>query len=579
MKHVVKFANATASFKSYHWSGVRGSRLRNPAVCHILSNGETGPWESPGVAILKHQHEGQYIVDVHCARKHECTGAMVYTHVYYQEMGAPERREPGSGSKSFAQSPRNRLLEALPGLPKLRSEYDVLVVGGGNAALCAALSASESGSQVLIVETAPLELRGGNSRHTRNMRCMHSNPTEIQPGVYTESEYLDDLLNVTSGQTDEALARLIIRSSLECTDWMRGYGVRFQPSLDGTLHLSCTNAFFLGGGKALLNAYYQVAERRGIRILYNAEVTDLNLRNGVFESATVIWNGSPVEVRAKAVVFASGGFESNLEWLKEAWGEAANHFLIRGTRFNTGKVLRLLLENGTQPVGDCTQCHAVAIDARAPKFDGGIVTRLDCLPLGIVVNQCGERFYDEGEELWPKRYAIWGSLVAQQSGQLAYSITDSKVTGLFMPTAFPPIRANTIRELAARLSLSADILEGTIARYNGSVQPGDFDHKSLDSCRTVGLWPSKSHWAQTIDKPPFAAYPLRPGITFTYLGVKISEKAQVLTRAGCPSTNMFAAGEIIAGNVLGKGYLAGIGMTIGTVMGRIAGREAAYAAS
>ena len=162
-----------------------------------------------------------------------------------------------------------------------------------------------------------------------------------------------------------------------------------------------------------------------------------------------------MELRAKAVVFAAGGFEANIEWLKEAWGEAAENFLIRGTPFNKGRVLKLLLDAGAEQVGDPKQCHAVAIDARAPKFDGGIVTRLDCLPLGIVVNREGVRFYDEGEDLWPKRYAIWGRLVAEQPGQIAWSIIDSKVVGRFMPSVFPPVRANSIRELAVALGLPA----------------------------------------------------------------------------------------------------------------------------
>jgi len=238
-------------------------------------------------------------------------------------------------------------------------------------------------------------------------------------------------------------------------------------------------------------------------------------------------------------------------------------------------VLKLLLDAGVEPVGDAKQCHAVAIDGRAPKFDGGIVTRLDCLPLGIVVNRSGERFYDEGEDLWPKRYAIWGRLVAQQPGQIAWSIIDSKLAGKFMPSVFPAIRANSIRELAVTLGLPVDALEATVERFNESVIPDAFDHHLLDGCKTVGLVPPKSHWAQRIDTPPYLSYPLRPGITFTYLGVKVGEDARVVLKDGTASSNMFAAGEIMAGNILGKGYLAGFGMTIGTVFGRIAGTEAA----
>jgi tricarballylate dehydrogenase len=288
--------------------------------------------------------------------------------------------------------------------------------------------------------------------------------------------------------------------------------------------------------------------------------------------------GETAEFRAKSLVVAAGGFEANLEWLREAWGEAAENFLIRGTPYNQGKLLRILLDSGARPVGDATQCHAVAIDGRAPKFDGGIVTRLDCVPLGIVVNQRGERFYDEGEDLWPKRYAIWGRLVAQQPGQIAYSIIDSKALGRFMPSVFPPLRGGSIGELARELGLPADALERTVADFNGSVAPGIFDPQVLDDCRTEGLTPPKSHWAQAIDTPPFLGYPLRPGITFTYLGVEVDESARVRMSDGSYCRNVVAAGEIMAGNILGKGYLAGLGMTIGTVFGRIAGKEAARAA-
>jgi tricarballylate dehydrogenase len=452
---------------------------------------------------------------------------------------------------------------------------DVLVVGGGNAALCAAITAREAGASVTLLEHAPRDFRGGNSRHTRNLRAMHDRPEGVLVETYGEAEYWDDLLRVTGGETDEPLARMTIRASAGLPAWMAARGVHFQHSLTGTLSLGRTNAFFLGGGKALVNAYYRTAERLGVRILYDSEVTDLRLEDGAVRAVTAVSRGFPRRFAPRAVVVASGGFQANTDWLEEYWGEAARNFIIRGTPFAQGTVLRNLLGQGVQPVGDPMQCHAVAIDARAPKFDGGIVTRLDCVPFSIVVDRDAQRFYDEGEDVWPKRYAIWGRLVALRPDQIAYAIVDAKAATLFMPSVFPAIAAESIGELAGKLGLDAARLEATVAGYNAAVRPGHFDGTKLDDCRTEGLDPPKTHWAQRIDTPPFIGYPLRPGITFTYLGVRVTERAEVLMEDGRPVANLWASGEIMAGNILGRGYLAGFGMTIGTVFGRIAGEQAA----
>jgi tricarballylate dehydrogenase len=458
----------------------------------------------------------------------------------------------------------------------MSSKYDVLVIGGGNAALCAAISARRAGASVMVLEGAPKFYRGGNTRHTRNMRCAHDAATEILTGPYTEDEFWEDLQRVTGGQTDEELARHMIRESKDILNWIVEQGVRWQPSLGGTLSLGRTNSFFLGGGRAMLNALYLTAERLGVDVAYDAEVTDLVIEDGMFLGARVKRpiNGA-AEIRATALVAAAGGFEANIEWLKQYWGEAADNFLIRGTPYNRGSVLKMLLAKGVQEVGDPTQCHAVAIDARAPKFDGGIITRHDSVVFGIVVNKHAQRFYDEGEDIWPKRYAIWGRLVAAQPDQIAYIIFDSTVVTSFMPTLFPPIAGQTVAELAGKLELDPAVLERTVADFNAAVRPGTFDHTILDDCRTEGIAPPKTHWARRIETPPYLAYPVRPGITFTYLGTRVNKEARMLMKDGKPSANMFAAGEIMAGNVLGKGYAAGIGMTIGSVFGRIAGREAA----
>ncbi|WP_121066232.1 FAD-dependent tricarballylate dehydrogenase TcuA [Chachezhania antarctica] len=452
--------------------------------------------------------------------------------------------------------------------------WDVVVVGGGNAALCAAIEAAETGARVLILEGAPKAYRGGNSRHTRNFRCMHHGSLGPLVETYDEEEFFDDLLRVTKGETDEALARMCISTSEDCLPWMQAHGVRFQPSLAGTLSLDRTNAFFLGGGKALVNAYYLTAQDLGVTVSYDAQVRHIGIEDNRATHVEVEIGETRYRMQARAVVLASGGFQADIDWLARAWGESARNFLIRGTPYNRGVVMKDMLDQGAQSVGDPTQCHAVAIDGRAPKFDGGIVTRLDCVPFSIVVNRDGCRFYDEGEDVWPKRYAIWGRLVAAQPGQVGYSIIDSRSIDLFMPSVYPPISADTIEELAGKLDLPPDKLKATIAAFNAGCRPGDFHPQKLDGLATDGVEPAKTNWARPISEPPFYGYSLRPGVTFTYLGLKVDNTARAAGPEGLYD-NIWSAGEMMAGSILGQGYLAGFGMTIGTVFGRIAGQEAA----
>jgi tricarballylate dehydrogenase len=453
--------------------------------------------------------------------------------------------------------------------------YDVIVLGGGNAALCAAITARRSGAKVLIVEHAPRAERGGNSRHTRNLRLAHDTPTDVLTESYSPEEYFEDLLKVTAGNTNEDLARYVISESRYLAEWMKSQGMFFQPSLSGTLSLERTNAFFLGGGKALLNAYYATAEDLGIEIRYDTEAIGLNLDKGHCHSVNFNARSGPETITCNAVVVASGGFQANENWMREAWGEIADNFLIRGTPYNRGRILRDLRDKGCAVVGDETQGHMVAIDGRAPKYDGGIATRLDCVPFSVVVNQAGERFYDEGEDFWPKRYAIWGRLVANQAEQVAYAIIDSKSIELFMPSVFDAYCADSIEHLAVQMGLDGNRLSQTINAFNAACQPGHFDVNKLDGVRTLGLEVNKTNWARPINTAPFYGYILRPGVTFTYLSLKVNDRAKVLLEDDIQTDNIYAAGEVMAGNILGQGYLAGLGMTIGTVFGRIAGKEAA----
>jgi tricarballylate dehydrogenase len=428
---------------------------------------------------------------------------------------------------------------------------------------------------VLLLECAPKHFRGGNSRHTRNMRLAHETQFAPYTGAYPEKEMWENYMKATGGEGNLELAKMAVSGSASILDWMRAHGVKFQPALAGTLHLGRTNAWFLGGGKAMMNALYRHAERLRVSIRYDAEVVGLDVRDGHFHSASVVMSGKTVTIRAKAVVVAAGGFQSNLAWLRQAWGPAADNFLIRGAPFDTGTLLKILLDHGAESVGEPTQAHMVPIDARSPKFDGGIVTRLDCVTLGIVVNKNGERYYDEGEDFWPMRYAIWGRLVAQQLDQISYVFIDSKTLDRFMPSVFPPVKGSTIAEVAEQFKLPVDKVQSTVDEYNRAVQPGTFDHTIQDDCKTAGLTPPKTHWALRIDQPPFYGYPLRPGLTFTYFSVKIDKRAAVIMKGGQPASNIFAAGEIMSGNILPKGYIGGFGLVIGNVFGRTAGSEAA----
>src|ERR1044072_5070467 len=244
----------------------------------------------------------------------------------------------------------------------LTKQYDVLVVGGANAALCAAISARRAGASVLVLEGAPKFYRGGNTPHPRNMRCAHDAATEILTGPYSEEEFWDDLLRLTGGQTDEELAKFMIHESKDILNWIVEQGVRWQPSLGGTLSLGRTNSFFLGGGRAMLNALYLTAEQLGVKIAYDAEVTDLQIEDGMFLGATLKQPiGGATDIRASVLVAAAGGFEANIEWLKEYWGDAADNFLIRGTPYNRGSILKMLLAKGVHEIGEPKQCHADAL--------------------------------------------------------------------------------------------------------------------------------------------------------------------------------------------------------------------------
>jgi tricarballylate dehydrogenase len=450
---------------------------------------------------------------------------------------------------------------------------DVLVVGGGSAALCAAVAARRGGATVRLVEQAPLSLRGGNTRHARNFRLMHDGPEWYVPDAYSEDAFFRDLVRVTGGATDEGLARIVIRGSASIAGWLGDNGMRLQDPSNGAMPYSRRTAFFLGGGKAMINTLYATAAKLGVAIGYDSEVVALRFGDDCDCQADILHDGNIECVTAKAMVLCSGGHQANLDWLRENFGAAADGFMIRGTRYVSGAILRLLLDAGIRPVGDPARCHMVAVDARGPKFDGGIVTRITAIPHGIVVDRDGRRFHDEGEDARKTHFAQWGARIADCPDQTAYLILDAAGLGRGLPTALPPIRAETIAGLAASLGLDPAALQSTVSDFNAATDAAE--DRPLRERGTSGLTPAKSHGAAALRVPPFAAYPMRPGITFTHFGVAVDEHLRIVSRDGRPVRNVFAAGMIMAANVLGAGYLAGLGVALSTVFGRLAGEEAA----
>lgn len=460
-----------------------------------------------------------------------------------------------------------------------QESFDVLVCGGGVAALVSAITASSHGAKVLLAECSPENMRGGNGRHTIGMLASHDSPTELQEGIYNDEELFRDLSGLTRGKTNEKLARLAIRESSKIPGWMMEHGVQYhQPP--GLLSLQRrTSVFAQGGGKEMLNALYRAAANKDVRIRYETEIFALEIRDNTFVGARARSQGKEVSIHAKSVIASSSGFESNIEWLRGHWGNAIDNFVIRGTKFNQGFVLKSLIDNGAQPVGDPKGFHGTAMDYRAPKFDGGSM-RVDCIPYGIVVNQDCQRFYDEGEDFWVRRYAIWGELIAGQPGQVGFAIADSKVSKQLplIDSDSAPVsafQADSLEQLAKMLDLDPRKLKLTVESFNSAIQPASFDAERLDDSCTKGLKPNKSHWARKIDTPPFFGYRMKPGLSFTDFGLKVNERAQILMKGDIPAKNVFAAGAIMYGNILSHGYIGGVGLMVGSTFGRIAGKHAA----
>ncbi|HZZ63310.1 MAG TPA: FAD-dependent tricarballylate dehydrogenase TcuA [Roseiarcus sp.] len=483
---------------------------------------------------------------------------------------------------------------------------EVVVVGGGNAALCAALAAAEQGSSVLVLERAPESEAGGNSRFTAGaFRCVYDGVDDLRAlmpdltddeaansdfGAYTDEKFFDDMGRVTEYRTDPDLCEVLIKRSRETLLWMRDKGVRFAPiwarqayRIGGRFKFwgGLTIEAF-GGGPGLVDALTQIARRDGVAIAYGARALSLIADDDGVKGVRAKHNGRTVEVKAKAVVLAAGGFQANAEMRTRYLGPLWELAKVRGTRFNTGDGIRMALEIGAMPTGNWSGAHAVGWDRNAPEFGDlavGDNFQKHSYPLGVMINASGERFVDEGADFRNYTYAKYGRVILMQPGQFAWQVFDGKVIPMlrdeYRIRQVTKARADTLEELANKL-VDVDAVKAleTIRTYNKAVMTEvPFDPNVKDGRGTRGLGIPKSNWANRIDEPPFEAYAVTCGITFTFGGLKIDTSARVIDAEGAPIPGLFAAGELVGG-IFYFNYPGGTGLMNGAVFGRIAGASA-----
>ncbi len=488
---------------------------------------------------------------------------------------------------------------------------DVVVIGAGNAALCAALAAKEFGASVCVLERAPRNESGGNTRFTAGaMRVCYSGvedlkrlmpdlgPEEIDRtdfGTYTEENFFDDMFRVTQFRTDPGHVETLVTRSLETLLWMREQGVRFSP-LYGRQAFKVNGKFkfwggltveVVGGGPGLVDQLTRTALRAGIEVHYDARVVAL-LFDGINVTGVQVRFGSELhDIRARSVVIASGGFQANPEMRTRYLGPGWELAKVRGSRFNTGDGICMAMKIGAASTGNWSGCHAVGWDRNAPEFGDlavGDGFQKHSYPFGIMVNATGKRFVDEGADFRNYTYAKYGRIILEQPQQFAWQIFDRKVTALlrdeYRIRRVTKVTAPTLAELARRLDgVDAGAFLEAVAEYNAAVRTDiAFNPNEKDGRCTVGLDIPKSNWANTIDEPPYEAFGVTCGITFTFGGLRINNDAQVLDEDLRPIRNLFAAGELVGG-IFYFNYPGGTGLTSGSVFGRVAGHAAARAAS
>lgn len=488
--------------------------------------------------------------------------------------------------------------------------HDVVVVGGGNAALCAALAAQDAGAKVLVLERAPFEERGGNSTFTAGaMRFAYDgvkdilalvpdlSPEQIEKtdfGRYPASQFLDDLGRVTEYRTDPDLAEILVKRSFETLQWMQAKGVRFLPIYGRQAYLVDGRFTFwggltlevMGGGPGLIDALTAAVQRAGCSILYQARATELVTEHRRVVGVRYLKDDDEHMAVAGAVVLASGGFEANAEWRTRYLGPGWDLAKVRGSRFNTGDGIRMALDAGAVPWGNWSGAHAVGWDLHAPPFGDlsvGDAFQKHSYPLSVMVNAHGRRFLDEGADFRNYTYAKYGREILAQPGQMAWQVFDAKIIPLlrdeYRIRRVTKVTGKSLPELASKLEgVDADQFLRTIEEYNAAVQQDvAFNPNVKDGRGTVGLAINKSNWANTVDTPPFEAYGVTCGVTFTFGGLRIDEQAQVIDTEGKPLKGLFAAGELVGG-IFYFNYPGGTGLTNGSVFGRIAGDAAAASA-
>lgn len=489
----------------------------------------------------------------------------------------------------------------------MKEMHDVIVVGGGNAALCAALAAREGGARVLLLERAPEDRRGGNTAYTGGgFRMVHHGVETVKSvvpdlsegeitntdfGEYTTEQYLDDLGRVTQYYCDPDLAETLVRNSTETVQWLYGRGVRFVPRFgryafkhEGKFKFfGGTVVEAAGGGRGLVQAEYKAAEKNGVEIRYGTQAIGLLRGRGGVQGVRVVSNGLEEELSAGAVVLASGGFEANREWRTRYLGPGWDMAKVRGTRYNTGDGIRMALDIGAQAFGQWSGCHSVSWERYAPDFgelDRPITASRNGYPFSIMVNADGKRFVDEGADFRNYTYAKYGRVVLEQPGSYAWHVFDSQVDHLlhdeYRSKGTTKVQAGTLEELVARMEdvHPVQFLQ-TVREFNAAVKRDvAFNPNIKDGKCSTGLAINKSNWANPLEKPPFSAYAVTCGITFTFGGLKIDTTARVLDIEDAPLGGLFAAGELVGG-LFYFNYPGSSGLMAGSVFGRIAGREAA----